>query len=131
MVGLSFMLAAPFVALQKAGAQPFGPNNPGGPVATPPPTTIRGVNDVYELINDVFGILFWLLIVLAGIFIIWAAFNYLTAGGDPEKVQTANKKVIYAAVAVVVAVLARAIPTVVCSFLAQGGCEVDPTTGIP
>ena len=85
-----------------------------------PDTGIQSVADIFTLIDSIFNIMFWLLIVLAGVFIIWAAFNYLTAGGDPEKVKVANQKVIYAAVAVVVAVLAKAIPTVICSFLSTG-----------
>lgn len=99
---------------------------------TPPPETgVDSVEGVFILINQIFNILFWLLIVLAAIFIIMAAFSYLTAGGDPEKVKTANQKVIYAVVAVVVAVLAKTIPSVVCSFIgAGGGCNFD-STGVP
>ena len=93
---------------------------------TPPPVTgITSIGGVFALISQIFNILFWLLIVLAAIFIILAAFSYLTAGGDPEKIKTANQKVIYAAVAVVVAVLAKTIPSIVCSFIgASGGCVV-------
>ena len=111
-MGLGMVLVMSFMAFS-ASAQ----------IAPPPPdTNIENIGDVYDLINTVFNMLFWLLIVLASVFIIWAAFNYLTAGGDPEKVKAANQKVIYAAVAVVVAVLARAIPSIVCSFLSNSGC---------
>jgi len=111
-MGLVLVLAMSFMAVS-AGAQ----------VAPPAPdTNIENIGDVYDLINTIFNMLFWLLIVLASVFIIWAAFNYLTAGGDPEKIQKANQKVIYAAVAVVIAVLARAIPSIVCSFLSNSGC---------
>lgn len=92
---------------------------------TPPPSTgVDSIEGVFELISKAFNILFWLLIVLATIFIIMAAFSYLTAGGDPEKIKTANQKVIYAAVAVVVAVLAKTIPSIVCGFIGAGGCAV-------
>lgn len=116
------MLVLSFVALTTYAAPE--------PAPRAPETSITSVGDVYILINQIFNILFWLLIVLAALFIIWAAFSYLTAGGDPEKVKVANQKVIYAAVAVVVAVLAKAIPTVVCSFLAEGGCNIGPD-GLP
>jgi heme/copper-type cytochrome/quinol oxidase subunit 2 len=88
-----------------------------------PAAPIQSVDDVFTLIGTIFNILFWLLIVLASVFIIIAAFTYLTAGGDPEKIKTANQKVIYAAVAVVVAVLAKGIPTLTCSLLGTE-CEV-------
>lgn len=122
LIGVGLVLALSLVALTAFAATPHPPG--AGPV---PQTTINDVAGIYALINTIFGILFWLLIVLASVFIIWAAFLYLTAGGDPEKIKTANKIVIYAAVAVVVAVLAKAIPTVVCSFVSNG-CAFDPGT---
>lgn len=51
--------------------------------------------------------LYSLLLIIATIFIILAAFNFITAAGDPEKVKTARNYVIYALVGVIVAVLAR------------------------
>lgn len=121
MIGVSLVLVLSFMVLGTASAQY---NTPPAPQ-----TTVESVDDIFVLVSNIFNILFWALIVLAGIFIIMAAFSYLTAGGDPEKVKTANQKVIYAAVAVVVAVLARAIPTVVCSFLSTG-CEFS-VDGVP
>lgn len=115
---LLVMLVMPFMSFV-AHAQNFGTEAP------PAPTTgINEVQDVFDLVNNIFNILFWLLIVLASVFIIWAAFTYLTAGGDPEKVKTANHRVIYAAVAVVVAVLAKAIPSVICNFLATSCTDI-------
>lgn len=90
---------------------------------TAPQVQVRDWSQVLVLFSKIFNILFWILILLAVLFIVWAAFNYLTAGGDPEKVKSANHKIIYAVVAIVVALLARAIPTLVCSFLgASGSC---------
>lgn len=103
--------------------------NTGG-IQSAPTTGINSVTDVFTKIKTIFNILFWALILLAAIFIIMAAFSYLTAGGDPEKIKTANHRVIYAAVAVVVGVLAKSIPNIVCSFLdVSGGCSATPGTG--
>lgn len=63
------------------------------------------------------GWMFTFLIVLAIIFVILAAFNYLTAGGDPEKVKTASSQLIYAAVAVAVAIFAKGLPLLVSGVL--------------
>lgn len=60
--------------------------------------------------------MFGLLILLAIIFILVAAFKYLTAAGDPQKVKDASGYVIYAAIAVAVALLAKGIPALVGSF---------------
>jgi hypothetical protein len=50
-----------------------------------------------------------------------AAFKYLTASGDPEKVKGAGNTLLYAAIAIGVALLARAVPLVVSSFLGATG----------
>ena len=61
--------------------------------------------------------IFWLLIVLTIIFVLIAAFKYLTAGGDPEKVKSAGSTLLYAAIAVVVALIAKGLPLIVSSFI--------------
>lgn len=68
---------------------------------------------VCQLLNYVFAVL----ILIAIIFVFVAAFRYLTAGGDPEKVGGANRTLIYAAVAIAVGLLAKAIPLIVGSLL--------------
>lgn len=82
------------------------------------PSSVGGLLGIVEAI---FNILFIALMLFAGIFIILAAFSYLTAGGDAEKIQAANKKVIYAAVAVAVAIFAKAIPFIVADFIGNPG----------
>lgn len=84
-----------------------GPPLPGGPT------------EVTAFINIICGIAGWMfvfLVVLAIIFVILAAFNYLTAGGDAEKVKTASNQLIYAAVAVAVGIFARGFPLLVSSL---------------
>lgn len=88
-----------------------------------PPVSISTIGGFAQLLCTVAGWLFVFLIILSVIFIILAAFNYLTASGDPEKVKTASHQLIYAVVAIVVAVLARAVPLIVTSF-------VGTTTGV-
>jgi hypothetical protein len=63
------------------------------------------------------GWAFAFLVVIAILFILWAAFNYLTAQGDPEKVGKANQALLFSAVAIAVAILAKAIPALVGSLL--------------
>src|SRR5690348_8283775 len=82
-----------------------------------PPVSISNVSGFANLLCTIAGWLFVFLIILSVIFIILAAFNYLTASGDPEKVKTASHQLIYAVVAIVVAVLARAIPLIVATFV--------------
>ncbi len=61
--------------------------------------------------------LFTFLILLVIVFVIVAAYRYLTAAGDPEKVKSASNTLIYAAIAVIVALLARSMPVLVGSLI--------------
>jgi len=58
-----------------------------------------------------------ILFVLATIFIIMAAFKYLTGKGDPAEIKKAQAMIVWAIVAMVVALFAWAIPKIVISFL--------------
>jgi type III secretory pathway component EscU len=86
-----------------------------------PQGNITSMQSVLQMLCTVFAWAFYFLIVLAVIFIIIAAFKYLTAAGDPEKVKSAGTMLIYTVVAIVVALLARAIPLVIGSFLGANG----------
>lgn len=84
----------------------------------PPPITSLGgfIGYLCTAINW----LFTFLIVLAIVFVLVAAFKYLTAAGDPEKVKAASHQLIYAAVAVAVAIVAKGVPLIIGSFFTGG-----------
>src|SRR3989344_5536144 len=76
-------------------------------------STITSANNVLEILVQVLGYVqafFWILAVFMGL---WAAFLYLTARGDAEKISRANHMLIYVVIAVIVAVIAYSIPTFV------------------
>ncbi|MEK7076659.1 MAG: hypothetical protein AAB967_00345, partial [Patescibacteria group bacterium] len=56
--------------------------------------------------------------IVATLMIILAAWSYLTAGGDETKVAGAKNKVIYALIAIAIAVIAGGIVTLVKNFVA-------------
>jgi|SRR3989344_5947182 len=66
-----------------------------------------------NIIRSVGKWMFAFLIVIAVIFILLAAFNYLTAAGDDTKIKKAHKMLLYSAVAIAVGVLANGIIKVV------------------
>jgi phosphoglycerol transferase MdoB-like AlkP superfamily enzyme len=72
-----------------------------------PEPAITDVQGVYDFVFQFVNIIFTLLLILAVVFILVAAYKYLTAGGDPDKVKSANQSLLFALVAVAVAVLAR------------------------
>ena len=101
-------LAAPFVAL----AQLKGPDQ-GIPVVTQF-QTLTGVSQWLCTISDW---MFYFLIILAVVFVVIAAYKYLTSSGDPEKVKGANQMLMYAAIAVIVGILAYTFPDLVGSIV--------------
>lgn len=72
--------------------------------------------DVISRINTVANWIFAILMVVAVIFILLGAFSYLTAGGG-EASSKAHKKLLYAAIAVAVAVLSKGLVAVIAKIV--------------
>jgi hypothetical protein len=68
-------------------------------------------------LTDIQNWMFTFLLAIAVIFIIGAAFVFLSSAGDPKKVEQAKNTIIYAVVAIIVAFLARAIVGIVVKIL--------------
>jgi hypothetical protein len=81
------------------------------------PTTVGGLVDVLRNVVRWIYILFFIIAVM---FILFAAFSYLTAGGDPEQVSKAKSRIIYAAIAIAVALLAVGFEVIIRNFLQAG-----------
>lgn len=92
----------------------------------PPDPVIRDFGTLYNVLLRIRDWIFSLLIILAVIFILYAAFLYLTAAGDSEKVSKANKTLLYAAIAIAVALLSRALFPLVASILGTGTAGFTP-----
>lgn len=56
-------------------------------------------------IGRIVNIIFTILMAAAVLFVMIGAFQFITAGGDTEKVTAAREKILYAVIAVVVALL--------------------------
>ena len=88
-----------------------------------PGTTDTGINTANSVVDPVKRIIGWVytvFFILAVLFILMAAFTYLTAAGDEAKLAKAKNQIIYAAVAVVVALLAIGFSSIVGSFISTG-----------
>lgn len=72
-----------------------------------------GIEDVLAILTLLTGWIFSVFLIVAVIFILIAAFRYLLAGGDSTKVYEASKMVIYAAIAIAVAILAASVEFIV------------------
>lgn len=99
----------------------FAPSVFAQNVQTPP---ISNEGDLLRILCRIVSVLFTVLLIFSVGAMIYAAYLYLFGGTDPKKISDANKTIIYAAVAVAVGLLARALPVVVASFL--GGSVTAP-----
>jgi len=108
-----------------APAALFGVMQFFAPFAYAQTLTIDNPQDVNsKILCPIAGYMFYILIGLSTIMILYAGFQYITAGGDSEKVGDATKTITYAAVGIAVALIAKAFPNIVASILGQtvNGC---------
>ncbi len=117
---LAGLLSLPLVASAVTLPGTAGPTG----AASQLPTGIKNFNGFLSVFDTLILWLFTILLVLAVFFIIMAAFKYLTAGGDEEKIGNAHQLIIYAVVAIGVAFLAQGISFVVGQLLNTGGAGV-------
>lgn len=78
-----------------------------------PTAPVRSIEDILSILNTVINWIFSILLIVAVIYILLAAFAYLGSAGDPEKVQTAQNRLIYAAVAIGIGLIAKGIEFIV------------------
>lgn len=102
------LAAAPFLALAQTPVQVPPPSTPG------PITSGQGFVDLLNVVLRWVATAFW---ILAALFIFIAAYKYLTAGGDPEKVKSASSNLLWAVVAIAIAIMAYGLPVLVGNFL--------------
>ncbi|HXF44108.1 MAG TPA: hypothetical protein VNK70_01455 [Candidatus Paceibacterota bacterium] len=101
------LVAMPLLGFAQGGAFPENP-------ISPDVNTGQGLIGLLQKIATWIAIIFF---AVAVIFIIIAAFGYLTSGGEAEKVSGAKNKIVYAIVAIIVAALAFAVPRLIFNIL--------------
>lgn len=82
-----------------------------------PTTVIDSAQKVEDLVCTAMLWMFWGLLVLSVIMFMVGGYMYATAAGDTEKVSKANKTLFYAAIGVVIALVAKGVPLLIGSFL--------------
>lgn len=79
--------------------------------------------------------LFWGLIVLSVAMFLVGGYRYVTSGGEAERVSSANRTLLYAAIGVVVALVAAGTPSLINNFLTggslTGACGSSNNGGYP
>lgn len=82
---------------------------------------IKESSELIDVIARIVGWIYIIFFIIAVMYILFAAFNYLTGVNDPEKIKTGRNQIIYAAIAIVIALLAVGARTIIEGFLGGGG----------
>jgi len=86
-----------------------------------PSAVMQDTNDLFSLIRIVLNWLFYVLLILAVIYILLIAIHYVTSGGkDPKTVADNGKKLGWILVGIVVALVAKGLIYLTC-YLVTGG----------
>lgn len=118
---LAFAQTPPAPGAPTTGATPTAAKGYSDPTVCDPATGVTCLKDTFDqgpqsvilLIKKITNWFFTFLLVIAVLFFVYAAYNYLLSEGNEEKVSTAHKMVIYGSVAVAVGALAQGIVYVV------------------
>lgn len=78
---------------------------------------VDSVEEVQGILENIVGWAQVFFYIIATLFIILAAFSYLTASGDETKVKNAKTKIIYSLVAIAIAIIAGGVVTLVRNFV--------------
>lgn len=82
-----------------------------------PEAPITSMSQIESLILKVRNWIFTIFLIVAVVFVVMAAFGYLTSGGDPAKVKAAQQQLIYAIVAIAIALIAGGVVVLVRNFI--------------
>ena len=83
-------------------------------------SNIRSIEGVKTALETAIGWIQNIVLVLAVILILYAAFLYITSAGDEGKVGTAKKALLYAVIGIAIVLLANSITPIVAQLLQAG-----------
>lgn len=85
----------------------------GNPTQSP----VKSVEDVMKILTSIVNVLYTAFFIVAIGFVILAAFDYLTGVDNPEKIKSATHKIIYAAIAIAIALVSVGANTIIETFI--------------
>jgi cytochrome bd-type quinol oxidase subunit 2 len=89
-------------------------------VSTPPTEApIETEPELAGFLCNIISWFFWIILVISVIMILYAAFTYATARGDEEKTTVARRTITYAAIGIIIALIATGFPSIVSSIFPQ------------
>lgn len=92
------------------------------PAALRPPTTVGiASGGVLGVVCTGLTWLFTAAIVFSIVMVLVAAYEYMQGGSSPDKVKKATNRLIFVAIGIVVAILARSVPVLIANFIGADG----------
>jgi len=64
---------------------------------------------IVEVVETIGSYVIGILVIVAVFYVLWAAYTFITAAGDTEKITSARNRIMYAGIGIIVALLARGI----------------------
>lgn len=108
-----WLLAGTSIALAQIGGRPTNTTSPDN-FSLP---RLTKASSIEQLLSGVAGFLLTIAVPIATIMIIVGAFQILTSGGNPEKVITGKKTIVYAAVGIAIIALFRVLMAILAQLL--------------
>jgi len=78
---------------------------------------IRSPDDIFRILAKITQYVYTIFFIVAVIYILMAAFSFLNAQGSPEKIQKARNALLWALVAIAVALISGGIAQIIKNFL--------------
>jgi len=97
---------------------------PGAKELGTPESPIKTPGGLLDTIASIVKWVYIVFFIVAVLFILIAAFNYLTGGGQPEKIRLAHTQLIYALIAIAIALMSVGAVAIIKNFL--GGTSSPP-----
>lgn len=117
-LALLSLMFAPFLVLGQATSD-FMPK--------PDSKTAKGLDaygfsdqSVVDVVGTIGKYVVGILVIVAVFYVLWAAYTFITAAGEAEKISQARSRIMYAGIGVIVALLAQGIIALVLSAAGAG-----------
>lgn len=80
----------------------------------PPVTTVKDIVKILDKLQVYIADIFWIIAVVA---VLYSAYLYALSGGSDKKIGAAKDQLIYAAIAIAIALMAYGLPTLIKNIL--------------
>ncbi len=119
-LGNQNLKSSPFTVTRVSGGAPLPPPGPTDSYTFQIDNPIAAT-DLIDLLKEIYKFIFQISIPIAVILIIWVGIKYLISGGNPVKIVTANKALLYIVIGLTVILIGQGFITLIESILNLGG----------